>query len=38
MPQPGELGELLGLRVYVVSEPGKKPVAYDAALTLLIAP
>jgi Bacterial regulatory proteins, gntR family len=38
MPQPDELGELLGLTVFVVTEPGKPPVAYDAAQTLLVIP
>jgi DNA-binding transcriptional MocR family regulator len=36
MPQPDEMGELLGLTVYVVAEPGKKPVVYDTAQTLLV--
>lgn len=34
MPQPGEQGELLGLTEFVVTEPGKAPVAYDTAQTL----
>jgi DNA-binding transcriptional MocR family regulator len=38
MPQPHEMGELLGLTVYVVTEPGKKPVVYDTAQTLLVFP
>ena len=38
MPQPHEQGELLGLTVFVVTEPGKKPVAYDTAQTLLVFP
>ncbi len=38
MPQPGEQGELLGLTVFVVTEPGKAPVAYDTAQTLLVFP
>jgi DNA-binding transcriptional MocR family regulator len=38
MPQPHEQGELLGLTVFVVTEPGKPPVAYDTALTLLVFP
>ncbi len=38
MPQPHEQGELLGLTVFVVTEPGKPPVAYDTAQTLLIFP
>jgi DNA-binding transcriptional MocR family regulator len=38
MPQPGEQGELLGLTVFVVTEPGKPPVAYDTAQTLLVFP
>jgi DNA-binding transcriptional MocR family regulator len=38
MPQPHEQGELLGLTVFVVSEPGKPPVAYDTAQTLLVFP
>jgi DNA-binding transcriptional MocR family regulator len=36
MPQPHEQGELLGLTVFVVTEPGKKPVTYDTAQTLLV--
>ena len=31
MPQTHEQGELLGLTVFVVTEPGKPPVAYDTA-------
>jgi DNA-binding transcriptional MocR family regulator len=38
MPQPHEQGELLGLTVFVVSEPGKAPVTYDTAQTVLVAP
>jgi DNA-binding transcriptional MocR family regulator len=38
MPQPDEQGELLGLTVFVVSEPGRPPVAYDTAQTLLVFP
>ena len=38
MPQPDEQGELLGLTVFVVTEPGKPPVAYDTAQTLLVFP
>jgi DNA-binding transcriptional MocR family regulator len=38
MPQPHEQGELLGLTVFVVTEPGKQPVAYDTAQTLLVFP
>ena len=38
MPQPDEQGELLGLTVFVVTEPGQKPVAYDTAQTLLVFP
>jgi GntR family transcriptional regulator len=38
MPQPHERGELLGLSVFVVTEPGKQPVAYDTAQTLLVIP
>jgi len=38
MPQPREQGELLGLTVFVVSEPGKAPVTYDTAQTVLVAP
>ena len=38
MPQPHEQGELLGLTVFVVSEPGKEPVTYDTARTVLVAP
>jgi DNA-binding transcriptional MocR family regulator len=38
MPQPHEQGELLGLTVFVVTEPGKVPVAYDTAQTLLVFP
>jgi GntR family transcriptional regulator len=37
MPQPHEQGELLGMTVFVVTEPGKPPVAYDTAQTLLIS-
>jgi DNA-binding GntR family transcriptional regulator len=36
MPQPDEMGELLGMTVFVVTEPGKQPVAYDTAQTLLV--
>lgn len=35
MPLPEEQGELLALSVFVISEPRKKPVVYDTALTLL---
>lgn len=38
MPQPQEQGELLGLTVFVVTEPGKRPVAYDTAQTVLAIP
>jgi DNA-binding transcriptional MocR family regulator len=38
MPQPHEQGELLGLTVFVVTEPGERPVAYDTAQTLLVFP
>ena len=38
MPQPHEQGELLGLTVFVVTEPGKPPVTYDTAQTLLVFP
>jgi hypothetical protein len=38
MPQPHEEGELLGLTVFVVTEPGKPPVTYDTAQTLLVFP
>jgi hypothetical protein len=38
MPQPHEQGELLGLTVYVVTEPGKRPVTYDTAQTILVFP
>jgi DNA-binding transcriptional regulator YhcF (GntR family) len=38
MPQPPEKpSELLGLMVYVVTEPGKKPRIYDTAQTVLVA-
>ena len=38
MPQPHEQGELLALTVFVVTEPGKPPVAYDTAQTVLAFP
>jgi DNA-binding transcriptional MocR family regulator len=38
MPQPHEQGELLGLTTFVVSAPGKAPVTYDTAQTVLVAP
>jgi hypothetical protein len=38
MPQPHEQGELLGLTVFVVTEPGKPPVVYDTAQTVLVFP
>ena len=38
MPQPHEMGELLGLTVFVVTEPGKRPVTYDTAQTVLVCP
>jgi DNA-binding transcriptional MocR family regulator len=38
MPQPHEQGELLALTVFVVTEPGKPPVAYDTAQTVLVFP
>jgi len=38
MPEPHEHGELLGLTVFVVPEPGKPPVTYDTAQTLLVFP
>jgi hypothetical protein len=36
MPQPHEQGELLGMTVFVVTEPGKPPATYDTAQTLLV--
>jgi DNA-binding GntR family transcriptional regulator len=38
MPQPHEQGELLALTTFVVAEPGKAPVTYDTAQTVLVAP
>ena len=38
LPQPHEMGELLGLTVFVVTEPGKRPVSYDTAQTVLVCP
>jgi DNA-binding transcriptional MocR family regulator len=38
MPQPHEQGELVGLVVYVVTEPGKPSVTYDTAQTVLVFP
>jgi DNA-binding transcriptional MocR family regulator len=38
MPQPHEQGELFGLVVYVVTTPGKEPVTYDTAQTVLVFP
>jgi hypothetical protein len=38
MPQPHEQGELLGLTVFVVTEPGKPPAVYDTAQTVLAFP
>jgi hypothetical protein len=38
MPQPHEQGELLALTTFVVTEPGKAPVTYDTAQTVLVAP
>jgi DNA-binding transcriptional regulator YhcF (GntR family) len=38
MPQPGDEDELLGLVVYVVTEPGKPPRIYDTATTVLVLP
>jgi DNA-binding transcriptional regulator YhcF (GntR family) len=39
MPQPPEKpSELLGLMVYVVTEPGQRPRIYDTAQTVLVAP
>jgi DNA-binding transcriptional MocR family regulator len=38
MPTPDEQSELLGLVVYVVTEPGKVPRVYDPATTVLAAP
>jgi DNA-binding transcriptional MocR family regulator len=38
MPQPPEQVELLALVVYVVTEPGKPPVTYDTAQTVLVVP
>jgi len=38
MPQPHEQGELLGLTVFVVTEPGKPPATYDTAQTVLAFP
>ena len=37
LPQPHEQGELLGLTTFVVTEPGKPPVTYDTAQTVLVA-
>jgi DNA-binding transcriptional MocR family regulator len=38
LPQPHEQGELLGLTVFVVTEPGKPPATYDTAQTVLAFP
>lgn len=38
MPQPDEQRELLGLTVFVVTEPGEPPVVYDTAQTVLVFP
>jgi GntR family transcriptional regulator len=38
MPQPPEQVELLALVVYVVTEPGNRPVTYDTAQTVLVVP
>jgi DNA-binding transcriptional MocR family regulator len=38
MPQPDEQGELVGLVVFVVTEPGKSSVTYDTAQTVLVFP
>jgi DNA-binding transcriptional MocR family regulator len=38
MPQPDEQRELLGLTVFVVTEPGRPPIAYDTAQTVLVFP
>ena len=38
LPQPHEQGELLGLTVFVVTEPGMPPVVYDTAQTVLVFP
>jgi DNA-binding transcriptional regulator YhcF (GntR family) len=35
---PSEQDNLLGLTVFVVSEPGKPPVSYDTTRTLLVFP
>jgi hypothetical protein len=35
-PPPEEQGELLGLTVFVVTEPGRPPAVYDTAQTLLV--
>jgi GntR family transcriptional regulator len=37
MTQPGQ-SQLLALVVYVVTEPGKKPVTYDSTQTMLVVP
>jgi DNA-binding transcriptional regulator YhcF (GntR family) len=36
MPQPDEISSGLGYAVLVVTEPGRDPVAYDSATTLLV--
>jgi DNA-binding transcriptional regulator YhcF (GntR family) len=36
MPQAGEISSGLGYAVLVVTEPGRDPVAYDSATTLLV--
>ena len=36
--RPHEMGELFGLTVFVVTEPGKRPVSYDTAQTVLVCP
>ncbi len=37
LPLPHEQGEYLALLVYVVTEPGKRPITYDTSRTLLVA-
>ena len=36
MPQPDEIRTGLGYAVLVVTEPGRDPIAYDSATTLLV--
>lgn len=38
MPQPPEQVQLLALVVFAVTEPGKRPVTYDTAQTVLVVP